>query len=147
VPGRRALPDAGPTMTHPGIYAALSNSALESAQKIDPRILCAMYDSGGSMTMAEAQEMSDRQPHSVSLRALADQVDRRERVSVQPWRVIDLITGKDGSGMGDLEHEGIPVWLAELVRQPPPDVGPRLAVTVAPDDSVRPAPVSTVPAW
>jgi hypothetical protein len=148
MPGRRPLPDTGPSATHPGVYAALGVSALEHAQQIDPRILCAMYESNGTLTMAEAQEWSDEQAHSVSLRALAARIDRRERVFVQPWHVIDVITGKELARVADLDHEGVPVWLAEMVRQPSSlEIGPRPAVTVAPDDTIRPAPAGTVPAW
>jgi hypothetical protein len=147
MPGRRALPDTGPTATHPGIYVALGNAALESSRQIDARILCEMYESGGAITMAEAQERSDEQPYAVSLRALADRVDRRERVFVQPMRVIDLITGKEPARVVDLGHEDIPPWLAGMVREPPAEIGPRCAVIVASDDSIRPAPPGTVPSW
>jgi hypothetical protein len=132
---QRASTEAqGDSLHLKGLHAAVGASASAAAEIMDPRVKALLLEQ--SIGPVEARQISDSQPHSRSLRALAARVDRREVVHVAPCRVIELV--------GDNQ---VPEWLVELNQQRCPDVGPRAAVTVSPDDFVRPSPVGTVPAW
>jgi len=134
VPRGTVTASVGPVLRHPGIHAALGDSAAEAAKEVDPRVKWMAL--GGQMEMAEAQRISDEQPHAKSLAALAGRAERREKLFVSPWRVLKL-----------LPAVAVPQWLEDLDRRGDPDIGPRPAVVVGADDTVRPAPFGTVAAW
>jgi hypothetical protein len=146
MPGRRpAAASSGPVLRHPRIYVRLGNSAADAANQMDPRLRHMVNEQ--QIGPVEAQQISGDQPHAKSLRALAARVDRREPIFVSPWRVVDLIVQMDPATVSVLSNSAVPAWLGDLVKTYPTEVGPRAAVTVSPDDTVKPSPPGTVPCW
>ncbi|MGB7142169.1 hypothetical protein [Mycobacterium sp.] len=133
---------------HPGVYRGLGAAAADASKEMDPRIRQWVND--GSIAPVEAQQVSDGQPHAISLRALAARVDRREKVFVSPWRVIDLLVTPEHDGpvrVADLAGADLSEWLKTMCQNRDPEISPRPAVVVGADDTVRPAPFGSQAAW
>jgi hypothetical protein len=103
------------------------------------------------ISAAVRQDISDAQPRAKSLDALADRVDAREPVTVQPTRVLDVLAARAviriPCGVSDYNSVGAPEWLVDLARPPAHLAEDRPGVTLSADDWTAAAPLDVQPAW